>query len=148
MNGAARLGFDPALASWAMWGVGALMAIAFGVYVWRGGGAPILRALGLMLVFAGLMQPQLVQERREPARDVALVLVDQSESLMLAGRLEAARVAGDAMAARLEREPGLEVRLRETRGGADGTLISSVIEDALSDVARDRIAGILSLIHI
>jgi hypothetical protein len=47
------------------------------------------------------------------------------------------------MAARLQREPGLDVRVRETRGGPDGTMITSVIDDALSDVARDRIAGIV-----
>ncbi|MBC7768009.1 MAG: hypothetical protein H7124_04425, partial [Phycisphaerales bacterium] len=46
-------------------------------------------------------------------------------------------------AAALAREPGLEVRVRETRGGADGTMITSVIEDALSDVARDRIGGVV-----
>ena len=71
------------------------------------------------------------------------MLVDQSESLALAGRLEAARAAGGAMAERLRNEPGLDVRVRETRGGPDGTLISSVIADALSDVARDRIAGVV-----
>lgn len=143
MIGAARIGFDPALPVWALWLLGALMLIGFGVYLWRGGGAPISRALGLMLVFAGLMQPQLVHERREPAHDVALVLVDQSESLALAGRHDAARAAGEAMVARLQREPGLDVRVRETRGGADGTMITSVIDDALSDVARDRIAGVV-----
>lgn len=35
------------------------------------------------------------------------------------------------------------MRVRETRGGPDGTLIMSVITDALSDVARDRVAGII-----
>jgi hypothetical protein len=143
MIGAARIGFDPALAPWAMWGALALMVAALGLYVWRGGGAPVSRALGLALVYAGLLQPQLIQERREPARDVALVLVDQSESLALAGRLQAARAAGDAMASRLAREPGLDVRVRETRGGPDGTMITSVIEDALADVARDRIGGVV-----
>jgi hypothetical protein len=141
--GAARIGFDPALGTWALAAIAALMLVAFGVYVWRGGGAPVSRALGLLLVFAGLMQPQLVRERREPAHDVALVLVDQSESLALAGRTQAARAAGDAMIARLQHEPGLDVRVRETRGGADGTMITSVIDDALSDVSADRIAGVV-----
>lgn len=140
---ALRMAFDPALPQAAMLALALIAALALGVYLWRGGGAPIARALGLMFLFAGLMQPQWVRETREPANDVALVLVDQSESLALAGRLEAARAAGQEMAARLERESGLDVRVRETRGGPDGTLVTSVIADALSDVARDRIAGIV-----
>ena len=53
------------------------------------------------------------------------------------------RDAGDAMAERLRRESGLDVRVRETRGGADGTLMTSIVTDALSDVARARIAGVV-----
>ncbi len=140
---AARIDFDPALPGLAIAALAALAALAWGFYLWRGGGAPIVRALGLAFLFAGLSQPQWVRETREPADDVALVLVDQSESLALAGRLEAARAAGDAMAERLRSQPGLDVRVRETRGGPDGTLITSVIADALSDVARERIAGVV-----
>ena len=113
------------------------------IYVWRKGGAPILRAAGIAFVFLGLMQPQWVRETREPAEDVALVVVDQSESLGLAGRREAARATADAVAQRLAAEQGLDVRVRETRGGPDGTMITSVIEDALSDVSRDRIGGVI-----
>ncbi|MBX9746619.1 MAG: hypothetical protein K2X34_06940, partial [Hyphomonadaceae bacterium] len=143
MIAGARIGFDPALPWSVMIALGVLAAITLAFYAWRGGGAPILRAAGLALLFLGLMQPQWVRETREPADDVALILIDQSESLALAGRLDAARAAGDAMAERLSREEGLDVRVREARGGPDGTLITSVIEDALSDVARDRIGGVV-----
>jgi hypothetical protein len=143
MIGAWRIGFDPALPNAALWALGALALVSLGVYVWRRGGAPVLRTAGLAFVFLGLMQPQWVRETREPAEDVALIVVDQSESLGLAGRREAARAAGDAMARALEQQPGLDVRVRETRGGPDGTMITSVIEDALSDVSRDRIGGVV-----
>lgn len=143
MIAGARIGFDPALPASAMIALGVIAGLAWAVYVWRGGGAPVLRALGLVLLFIGLMQPQWVRETREPAEDVALVVIDQSESLGLAGRRDAARAAGDAMARRLSEMPGLDVRVREARGGPDGTLIASVIEDALADVARDRIGGVV-----
>lgn len=143
MIAGARIGFDPALPWGIVIALGVLTAATLALYAWRKGGAPILRAVGLALLFLGLLQPQWVRETREPADDVALVLIDQSESLALAGRMEAARAAGDAMAERLSREQGLEVRVREARGGPDGTLITSVIEDALSDVARDRIGGVV-----
>jgi hypothetical protein len=143
MIAGARIGFDPALPWSVTIVVGAIALVALGVYLWRGGGAPISRALGLAFLFLGLMQPQWVRETREPAEDVALIVVDQSESLALAGRRDAARTAADAMAQRLAEEQGLDVRVREARGGPDGTMITGVIEDALSDVARDRIGGVV-----
>ena len=143
MIGAWRIGFDPALPPAALIALGILALVSLGIYVWRKGGAPILRAAGIAFVFLGLMQPQWVRETREPAEDVALVVVDQSESLGLAGRREAARATADAVAQRLAAEQGLDVRVRETRGGPDGTMITSVIEDALSDVSRDRIGGVI-----
>ncbi len=143
MIGAARLGFDPALPLSAIVALAVAALVALGVYVWRGGGGPILRALAIAFVLAGLLQPQWVREQRQPANDVALLVVDQSESLNLAGRIDAARRAGDAIAQRLALEQGLDVRTRETRGGPDGTMVTSIIEDALSDVAADRIAGVI-----
>jgi hypothetical protein len=143
MIAGSRIGFDPALSNDALMALGALVLVSFAVYIWRGGGAPFSRALGLGFVLLGLMQPQWVRETREPADDVALVVVDQSESLALAGRSEAARAAADAMAARLAQEPGLEVRVREARGGPDGTLITGIVTDALADVAPERIGGVV-----
>lgn len=143
MISGARIGFDPALPLGAMIALGVIAVLAWALYVWRGGGAPVLRAAGLLFLFIALLQPQWVRETREPAQDVALVVIDQSESLSLAGRLDAARAAGDAMAARLSEQSGLDVRVREARGGPDGTMITSVIEDALADVSRDRIGGVM-----
>src|SRR5262249_6637262 len=93
-----RIGFDPALPLQALMALGAIGLIAWVVYVWRGGGAPVLRLLGLAFVLVGLGQPQWVRETRQSANDVALLVVDQSESLALAGRRDAARAAGDAIA--------------------------------------------------
>jgi hypothetical protein len=143
MIAGARIGFDPALPREALIALGAAALVALVIYVWRGGGAPITRGLGLALLFVGLTQPQWVRETREPANDVALVVVDRSESLALAGRDEAARAAGEAVIARLNAEPGLDVRVREARGGPDGTLIAGVVADALSDVAPGRIGGVV-----
>lgn len=143
MIAGARIGFDPALPPAAILTLAAIAAIAWGVYLLRGGGAPALRGLGLAFLFIALTQPQWIRETREPADDVALVVVDQSESLALAGRLEAARAAGDAMVERLSRESGLDVRVREARGGPDGTMITGIVEDALADIAPDRIGGVV-----
>ena len=138
---AGRIAFDPALP----WGW--LIAVAAGValfwlgYVLRGGKAPVSRALGIALILLGISQPMFVRERREPAADIAALIVDQSESLGLAGRRDAARAAGEKLAIQLAREQGLEVRVRDVRGGPDGTAMIGALEEALADAPRDRIAG-------
>ncbi|MBI1251894.1 MAG: hypothetical protein GC189_10510 [Alphaproteobacteria bacterium] len=120
----------------------AFAAVAFlAVYVWRGGEAPISRAIGLGFIFLGLLQPMWVREARVAAPDAALVLIDQSESLEAAGRTQAARRAGEAIAQRLSQEENLTVRVREIRGGADGTPVFAAIQDGLADIERNRIAG-------
>ena len=84
MIAGSRIGFDPALPFAIVITLGAIALIAWGFYLWRGGSAPWLRLAGLVFLFIALMQPQWVREAREPADDVALVVVDQSESLLLA----------------------------------------------------------------
>ena len=140
-----RIAFDPQL-PW-LW----LLLIAGGAalfwlgYTLRGGKAPVSRALGLLLILIGIAQPMYVQERREPASDIVALVVDQSESLALAGRKDAARAAGERLANQLSTEQGLDVRVREVRGGADGTAIVSALEETLADAPRDRIAGAILL---
>jgi hypothetical protein len=141
VNPVGRIGFDPALPWPWIAALGAFAAILLGIYAWRTGGAPFSRALGFILIFIGLAQPLWVRETRQPASDVAVVLVDQSESLALAGRAEAARRAAQEIERRLAQQPGLDVRVREARGGADGTMLIAALEDSLADVDRNRLAG-------
>ncbi|MDX2235674.1 MAG: hypothetical protein NW200_14340 [Hyphomonadaceae bacterium] len=138
---AGRIAFDPAL-PWA-WLIALAVAIALVWlgYVLRGGKAPVSRALGLALILVGLAQPTLVRERREPAADIAALIIDQSESLGLADRRDAARAAGERLAAQLANEQGLDLRVREVRGGPDGTAMIGALEEALADAPRDRVAG-------
>lgn len=136
-----RIAFDPALPWPWLIALASAMALVWGLYVWRGGRAPVSRALGLLLVLIGIAQPTFVRERREAATDIAALIVDQSESLALAGRRDAARAAGERLAAQLAADKGLDVRVREVRGGADGTAMIGALEEALADAPRDRIAG-------
>ena len=58
MIAGARIGFDPALPWSVMIALGMVSVIALGVYIWRGGGAPVTRGLGVAFLFLGMMQPQ------------------------------------------------------------------------------------------
>jgi hypothetical protein len=141
MTFADRLAFEPLIAWPALVLLAVAAALGLGLYAWRRGGAPILRGLGLALVLTGLAGPMIVREQREPVPDVAAVLIDVSESLTLAGRAEAARAAGQQIADQLAKDSGLEVRVREVQGGAEGTQIAAALQDALADAQRERIAG-------
>jgi hypothetical protein len=141
MTIADRIVFDPGLGWPVFAALAALGAVAFALYLWRCGGAPVTRGIGLVLILVGLAGPMIVRERREPMADITAIIVDQSESLALAGRKESARAAGDALAQKLRAETGMDVRVREVAGGSDGTAIVGALEDALADAPRDRIAG-------
>lgn len=145
MTWADRIGFDPSLPWPMLAGLAALALLAVLAYAFMGGRAPITRALGLALVLAGLAQPMIVREAREPMRDIVAVVVDASQSLDLAGRDEAAQAAAARLIAELERDETLEVRVREAAGGPDGTPLVRALEDALADAPRDRIAGAILL---
>jgi len=140
-----RIAFDPQLPWLWLFVIAAGAALFWLGYMLRGGKAPVSRALGLTLIIIGIAQPMYVQERREPASDIVALIVDQSESLTLAGRKDAARAAGERLANQLSREQGLDVRVREVRGGADGTAIVGALEETLADAPRDRIAGAILL---
>jgi hypothetical protein len=145
MTAVGRISFDPLIPGWALWALAALMAATLVVYVWRRGGAPWLRGAGLALLLLALAQPVWIRETREPVNDVAVILVDQSESMAAAGRAEAARAAADRLAERLAQEPGLDVRLRDVRSGADGTLLAGALADATADLPPARLAGVIAL---
>jgi hypothetical protein len=141
MIGADRLAFNPLIPWPLLAALAALAALTWAFYILRRGRAPILRAAGIILILIGLAQPMLVRESREPANDVAALIIDQSESLKLAGRLEATRAAGAALARKLAQEKGLDLRVRDVKGGPEGTALFSALEEALADAPRERIAG-------
>ncbi|NWG54433.1 MAG: hypothetical protein HXY28_12000 [Hydrogenophilaceae bacterium] len=140
MSFANRIGFDPALSAEMLLALAALAGVCLAVYAWRRGGAPIARAAGIALILLGLAQPMWVRETRQPASDIALVIIDQSESMALAGRAEAAQRTGQRAAQELT-ALGFDVRVREARGGPDGSRIIGALEEAYADVDRDRRAG-------
>ncbi len=78
----------------------------------RGRGWRLLPLGMCLLLLAG---PRLVEELRTPLADVAVIVVDDSRSMSLAGRREQAEAASSTLAAQW-RQQGLEVRV--SHGGA------------------------------
>ncbi len=141
---AASIVFAP-LVPWAViWVAAALFATLTLIALWRGLAGWALRGLAAGALLIALAQPSLQTEDRAPLADILVVLTDESASQSLGDRTDqtAAALAG------LEREAqvkGLDLRRVRVGDGADnrGTLALTALTEALAELPRDRVAGIV-----
>jgi hypothetical protein len=142
----AGVDFVPVLPLWLLVALGALAALSLVPAFWRRARGAVWRAGVFALLLLALANPRLVEETRETRPDIALLLVDRSDSARIgdrAARIEAARQAVEARAGRL---PDLELRTVEVpEAGNQGTRLFSALERALAEVPRARLAGVIAL---
>ncbi|HEX5454677.1 MAG TPA: hypothetical protein VFX06_12875 [Stellaceae bacterium] len=149
-DSAYTLASAPLLPWWAIWalaGAGALV-LAFGV--WRRARGTFWRGLALAMLLAILINPSLVKENRSPLRDVAAVVVDQSPSQRIGHRMAATEAALTNLKKQLSQEHDLDVRVVRAGqvgpgGEDDGTRLFGALNRALSDVPRQRLAGVVMI---
>jgi hypothetical protein len=113
------------------------------LFVVRSRGAAI-RAIALALMVLALANPSFTREDREPLSSVAAVVIDKSPSQNFGDRLAQTEAARAALAERLGRIAGLDVRFveaGEADGETDGTRLFAALGAALADVPPDRVAG-------
>jgi len=123
--------------------LGALALLAAAFALARGLKGWFWRAVAALLLVAALMNPALVREQREPLADVALVIIDDSVSMNIGERAEAAETAARAISNFADADPLLDVV--ELRGGhaPDGTRLVETVRQGLSSIPRERLAGII-----
>jgi hypothetical protein len=142
----AGLDVAPVLPAWLLLAAALLALLALAPAAWRRARGVGWRAASFALVLLALANPRLVEESRETRPDIALLLVDRSESAGLADRpaqIEAARREIESRAARL---PDLELRTVEVlEEGNQGTRLHAALERALAEVPRARLAGVVAL---
>jgi hypothetical protein len=142
----AGLDFAPILPVWLLGALAVVAVLALGPALWRRARGVSWRALGFGLLLLALANPRLVQETRETRPDIALLVVDRSDSARIgdrAAQLEAARAALEARAAKL---PELELRVVEVpEAGNQGTRLFAAADRALADIPRARLAGVIAL---
>src|SRR5262249_46497420 len=108
----------------------ALLVLAFGA--WRRARGIFWRAAAVVILLAVLTNPALVEERRTPRREVAVVVIDESPSQTIGDRASASEAALAALRTRLAQEPGLDVRVvragkPQPGGGDDGTRLFTAL---------------------
>ncbi|GKY88240.1 hypothetical protein [Sinisalibacter aestuarii] len=141
---AASLIFAPLFPWPVLWAAAGVIAFLIALGAWRGLKGWPLRALGALALLVALAGPSLQTEERAPLGDILLAVVDESASQGLSDR--AAQT--EAALAALEREAagkGLDLRVTRLGDGEDdrGTLAMTALSEALADVPRDRVAGMV-----
>ena len=140
---AVTLSFSPlvppmlAYGLWAMALAVALFALVRGLKGW------LWRALAGLVLTGALLNPALVQETREPLSDVAVLVTDNSASMQIGTRANAAEQTANALRALADSDPLLD--LVEISGGSseDGTRLNQALQQGLSQAPRNRLAGVI-----
>ncbi|MDP1840661.1 MAG: hypothetical protein Q8L19_19340 [Reyranella sp.] len=150
---AVSVAFDPLL-PWpvlaVLGGVG-LVLVLLGLRA--GARGTIWRMGSIAVVLAALANPALIEEQRKPIADVALIVVDDSDSMAIGERRRQVQTAREALKRKLGQQEGLEIRevvlppaqiqLGSERPG--GTRLIETMRSALVEVPPERLAGVVLL---
>ncbi len=149
MKSAITIDFAPLLSGPLLYGIIGAIALLFiaSLFVYRRGTLPrALCAAAFMLLF---LNPSIVEEKREPVSDVAVIAVDRSPSQKIGKRLARTDAALETLKKKLAAVPGLDVRIVDSTAGETGlareTRLFSKIDEALADIPAGRRAGVILL---
>jgi len=74
-----------------------------------------------------------------------LVIKDESESMSLGGRAEAANTTHTSLIEQLKSDPSIDVTSTLIRPNSDGTRLTSALIDGLSNLPASRVAGVIAI---
>jgi hypothetical protein len=142
----------PLLPWWALAAFGATAILILALGVWRRARGLAWRFLVIAFLLAILVNPSLVVQNREPQRDVAVVVVDDSTSQRIGDRTKYTEAALASVTEKLARFKDLDVRIvhagKPEAGAAladTGTQLFGALNRALADVPRQRLAGTIMI---
>ena len=126
--------------------LGVPAAVLLAIAAVRGGRGVGLRAAALAVLVLALTNPRAVRENREPRPDVAVVVVDQSDSQAVGGRAAQREAALDTVRGALSRFDDLELKIVRTGDASDddaerGTRLFAALAQTLAQIPRQRFAG-------
>jgi hypothetical protein len=140
-----QIAFAPYVSLGLLWALIALAAV-LAIYAFAmGARGAWARALAFAAILLAIANPSIVRETKEPLPDIALVVLDRSQSMQIGMRQVEAQKALAAVKTRLAGEPDLELRFADvttkTTGEDNGTEAFAAINAALADVPPQRLAG-------
>jgi len=117
----------------------AVLAVSIFAGARRGAG---LRAGVAAVLMTALLNPRVVEQRRQPLDDIAVVIVDRSQSQHIAPRPRQTEETLAEVKAVLDRQKHLQVRVVDAgNDGKDGTHLVTALQRVLADVPPGRLAG-------
>ena len=142
----AALRFEPGLPAWLLLALTALAIAVSATGLWRRARGAWLRAAAFAVLLAWLAGPTLVRETRQGLRDIALLVVDRSDSMQVGDRVRQADAAVAAIRAQAAHLPDLELRqVSVPEHGSNGTQLWAEVRRALADIPASRLAGIMAV---
>jgi hypothetical protein len=152
-SSAVSVAFDPLLGWTVLAVLGGIGLVLVLLGLRAGARGTIWRFGSLVVVLAALSNPSLIEEQHKPIADVALVVVDDSDSMAIGERRQQVQAARETLKRKLGQQEGLEVReavlppahiqLGSERPG--GTRLIETMRSALVEVPPERLAGVVLL---
>ncbi len=139
------LSFSPLLPPTALWATAALiLALALAAIVARARGG-ILRFIAGLLILAALVNPSMRKEERDPLSDIAVAVIDKSQSQEIGDRTVQTAKALAGLEQQAQALPNTDLRVVTVKSGIsaseDGTRLFTALAGALADVPPERFAG-------
>lgn len=123
----------------------ATIFFALGLYKRKRG--TLWRALCMTFFLIALCQPSVMEELRQPVKDVAVIILDQSPSQSYGNRTNKSAEALEALRRKLGSLENLELRVIEAPSSAgliiNETRVFDALDMALADIPQKRRAGVI-----
>lgn len=103
------------------------------------------RCLATGVICLALLNPQTVEEDREPLADEVLILRDASDSMHVGNRAEQMEAVYTALVEQLESDPSLSVTTALVQTDVNGTPLTGSLIESLGNLPQSRLAGIVAL---
>lgn len=147
-----ELAFAPLVPAPLLAGAALALAALTGLALWRRGPGTPYRVAAYAAVLVALANPSALEEERDPVPDVAVLVIDTSQSNGLGARETLTDEISTALEARMDAAEGIDLRVVQTgapgtgaQTGSRGTELFAAVERALSDVPPDRLAGMVAV---
>ncbi|MGO8738307.1 hypothetical protein, partial [Rhodoblastus sp.] len=140
------LAFAPLAPLWLIAVFAALAAVVVAAAFFLRRRGAVLRALLFLALLGALVNPSLVEEKREPLRDVVALVLDHSASQDFGDRRAQTEAARAELAQALKKLEHVDVRFIDAGGeaeGEDGTKLFSALNAGLADVAPSRVGAVI-----
>ena len=139
--------FAPMLPGPYLWAAIAVAIVLTALLFFRRTRGAVFRTVALGALLLALANPTLREEERENLGNIAIVVMDDSTSQLLAGRpAQAAAIKAD-IEGKLAKIPGLQIKFvsssKPDGETTSGTTLFTDLNKALASVPPDRLAGVI-----